>query len=295
MIRLADGDLQAQIDPAYGNNVRSLRLGGEEFVWTGAGKGHLDGIPLLAPWANRIDGLEYFANRRKYVLNPALANLRLDANGLPIHGLLLFTDAWKLVRPDTRSVTSRIEFWRRPEWIAQFPFAHAIEITHRLRDGALEIETAVENLSDEPMPLSLGFHPYMRLPGSARDDWRVHIAAREQVILSPKVIPTGERKPNPLPNPFPLRGVALDNVFASLTGEPFVIESARQRIEVRFGPKYPVAIVYSPAGGEFACIEPMSAQTNAFNLEHAGTASGLQHVAPGETWREIFSITPRAA
>jgi len=292
MIRLEDGNLQAQIDPACGNSVRSLRLGGEEFVWTGAEKGHLDGIPLVAPWANRIDGLEYFANGRKYVLNPALENLRIDANGLPIHGLLLFTDAWKLVRQDARSVTSRIEFWRRPEWMAQFPFAHAIEITHRIRDGALEIETAVENFSDEPMPLCVGFHPYMRLPGSARDDWRVHIAAREQVILSAKMVPTGERKSNPLPNPFPLRGAALDHVFSNLSGEAFVIENGRRRIEVRFGPKYPVAIVYSPPGGEFACIEPMSALTNAFNLEYAGIASGLQRVAPGETWREIFSITP---
>ncbi len=135
MIRIQDGDLSAQIDPSYGNNVRSLRLGDAEFIWT-AERGRLDGIPLLAPWANRIDGLEYFANRRKYRLNPALENLRFDLNQLPIHGLVLFTDRWKVIAQDQQSVTSRLEFWKSPDWMAQFPFAHAIEMTHRFENGA---------------------------------------------------------------------------------------------------------------------------------------------------------------
>ncbi len=291
MIELRDGDLVAQIDPSYGNNVRSLRLRGEEFLWT-TERGKLDGIPLLAPWANRIDGLEYFANGKKYLLNPGLDNLRYDGNHLPIHGLLLFADAWKTVRQDGSSSTTRLEFWKRPEWMAQFPFAHAIEITHRLHSGSLEIETKIENLSEQPLPLSIGFHPYLQLTDSPRDEWRVHIAARRQVLLSEKLIPTGESKAIEFPNPFALRGQALDTVFDDLTGDAFVIEGARQRIEVQFGPKFPVAIVYAPAGGSFVCIEPMSALTNAFNLDHAGIAAMLQHVRPGETWREQFHVTP---
>ena len=291
MIELRDGDLVARIDPSYGNNVRSLRLRGEEFLWT-TERGHLDGIPLLAPWANRIDGFEYFANGKRYLLNPALDNLRFDGNHLPIHGLLLFADAWKTVRQDENSATARLEFWKWPEWMAQFPFAHAMEITHRLDSGSLEIETKIENLSEQPLPLSIGFHPYLQLTDSPRDEWRVHIAARRQVLLSEKLIPTGESKAIEFPNPFALRGQALDTVFDDLTGDAFVIEGRRQRIEVRFGPKFPVAIVYAPAGGSFVCIEPMSALTNAFNLDHAGIAAMLQHVRPGETWREQFHVTP---
>jgi aldose 1-epimerase len=291
MIELKDGDLAATIDPSYGNNVRSLRLRGQEFLWT-TERGRLDGIPLLAPWANRIDGREYFANGKKYLLNPGLDNLRFDANHLPIHGLLLFADVWKIVRQDESSATTRLEFWRNPDWMAQFPFAHAVEITHRLRGGALEIETAIENLSEQPMPLSIGFHPYFQLTDSPRDDWRVHIAARRQVLLSAKLIPTGETKALDSPNPFPLRGQALDTVFDDLTGAAFVIEGGRQRIEVQFGPKFPVAIIYAPAGGSFVCIEPMAALTNAFNLDHAGIPAYLQHVKPGAGWKESFRITP---
>ncbi len=293
MIRIQDGDLSAQIDPSYGNNVRSLRLGDAEFIWT-AERGRLDGIPLLAPWANRIDGLEYFANRRKYRLNPALENLRFDLNQLPIHGLVLFTDRWKVIAQDQQSVTSRLEFWKSPDWMAQFPFAHAIEMTHRFENGALNIETAIENLSEDPLPVAIGFHPFFKLGTLPRDEWRVHIAARRHVLLSEKLIPTGVTEPLGFANPFPLRGRALDAVFDELTGDAFVIEGPRQRLEVRFGPKYPVAIVYAPAGHPFVGIEPMSALTNAFNLDHAGIPANLQHVAPGETWRESFGMKPDA-
>jgi aldose 1-epimerase len=293
MIELQDGELTAQIDPSYGNRVRSLRLGNEEFLWTGE-PGHLDGVPLLAPWANRIDGLEYFANGKKYLLNPSLDNLRFDGNHLPIHGLLLFTDAWKTVAQDASSVTSRLEFWKRPDWMAQFPFAHTIEMTHRLRNGSLEVETKIENLSEQPMPVAIGFHPYFQLTDSPRDEWHVHIAVRRQVVLSDQLIPTGQTRALDFANPLLLKGQALDTVFDDLTGDAFLIEGRRQRIEVRFGPKFPVAIVYAPPAGSFVCIEPMSALTNAFNLDHAGIASYLQHVEPGADWKESFRVTPKA-
>ena len=90
---------------------------------------------------------------------------------------------------------------RQPEWMAQFPFAHTVEMTYRLKDGVLEVETTLQNQSTEPMPVSLGYHPYFRLHDAPRDDWKVHLSAREQVILSSLLIPTGERKPNAFANP----------------------------------------------------------------------------------------------
>lgn len=292
MIRIQDGDLAVSVDQSNGNNAVSMTVGGQEIIWTHADPGHLQGVPLLAPWANRIDGDAYFANGRKYLLNPALENFRYDANHLPIHGLLGFADSWRVIRQDAASVTSRLEFWRFPQWLAQFPFAHALEVTHRLVNGSLEVETAVENLASEAMPLCIGYHPYFQLTDSPRDEWKLHIAARDQVILSEKLIPTGATKPVALPDPFLLEGAELDSVFTGLTGNPFTLQGRRQRIEVRFGPKYPVAIVYAPRGRAFVCFEPMSALTNAFNLDYAGVAAELQHILPGSTWRESFWITP---
>ncbi len=325
---ISNGPLTASVATGTGNQVQSVTMNGHEILWMPSEPNKLGGIPLLAPWANRLDGDAYFANGKRYRLNPDTVQLRRDANGLPIHGLLLFCEGWRVVKQDASSVTSRLEFWRHPEWMAQFPFAHTIEITHRIVGQAvppassrlvgqafppagsrlvgqavppagshsLEVETAIENHSTEPMPLSIGFHPYFQLSDSPRDQWRLTIPARDSVVLSDKLIPTGETRPFDLPHPIPLAGVSLDAVFTGLTGDAFAAEGRSQRISVRFGPKFPVGIVYAPQGQSFFCFEPMTAVTNAFNLDHAGKfagkQAGLQHIAPGATWRESFWVKP---
>ncbi len=262
-----------------------MQVGGREYIWSPNPwtAPTLAGIPLLAPWANRIDGMSYRANDSRYCLNPELGNLRWDANHLPIHGLLAFASNWCLRQKDASSVTCRLEFWRHPKWLAQFPFAHAIEITHRLRGSTLEIETAIENLCQEPIPLCIGYHPYFRL-NSPREEWRVHIAAREQVGLDEKLIPTSTR--SAAQQSAELKGISLDSVFTNLTGDDFAIEGPGEKLSIRFGPKYPVAIVYSPVDKPFVCIEPMTALTNAFNGPDPVPA-----ILPGETWRESFWVT----
>jgi aldose 1-epimerase len=312
---ISNGPLTASIATETGNQVQSLKANGHEILWMPNEPNKLGGIPLLAPWANRLDGDAYFANGKRYLVNGDITSIRRDANGLPIHGLLLFCEGWKVVKRSASSVTSRLEFWRHPEWMAQFPFAHTIEITHRIVEQAvppasrivgqavppassysLEVETAIENHSIEPIPLCIGFHPYFQLSDSPRDEWKLTIPARESVVLSDKLIPTGETRPFDLPHPMQLAGVSLDAVFTGLTGDAFVAEGRRQRISVRFGPKFPVAIVYAPQGQPFFCVEPMTALTNVFNLDHAGKLDGreggLQHIAPGTTWRESFWIKP---
>jgi len=301
VVRLTDPEhlTVVSIATSFGNNAFSMTVRGQEILYKPApdldswkAKPGLGGVPLLSPWANRIDGEAYFANGKKYILNPALGNVRYDGHHLPIHGLAAYTDKWRVIKSDTSAVTSRLEPWREPDWMAQFPFAHAIEMTYRLHGGTLEVATKVENLSSEPMPLSLGYHPYFQLSDSPRDAWKVHLAARESVVLSDLLVPAGERRPIDLPNPYPLLGGALDNVFTGLTGGDWVLEGKAQKIAVKFGPKYPVAVVYAPKGGSFVCFEPMAAQTNAFNLTHAGKDAGMQVILPGSSWSESFFITP---
>jgi aldose 1-epimerase len=260
----------------------------------------LCGVPFLGPWANRIAGDAYWANGKHYLLNPELGNLRRDGNQYPIHGLLNFSSAWKLVESkadDTAAwSTSRLEFWKYPDLMAQFPFPHTLEMTHRVRNGAVEVITAIQNHGLDPMPVAIGFHPYFQLHEVHRDAWHVQLAAREHLTLDAKLIPTGERKPLEFANPHALATGQLDDVFGNLIRDPdglarFRVEGGSERITVAYGPKYTVAVVYAPKGQDFICFEPMSAVTNAFNLAHDGVYKELQSIAPGATWKESFWLT----
>ena len=306
VIRLSDAGRHTVVSivPSLGNNAYSMRVNGKEVFWSPypslAGfqqKPVLLGTPLLAPWANRLDGDGFWANGKRYALNPGLGNLRRDGNQLPIHGLLLYAKDWQVVEMKADAagaqVTSRLEFWRYPDWMAQFPFAHTLEMTYRLSGGTLEVRTAIHNHATEPMPVSIGFHPYYQLPGVPRDQWSVHIAARAQYVLSAKTTPTGETKPVSFPDLLPLAGRSLDDVFGDLPdGSETRLEGGGESIRVRFGPKYPVAVIYSPEGRDFLCIEPMTGPTNAFNMAHDGTYGNLQTIAPGGVWQESYWVTP---
>ena len=125
------------------------------------------GIPLLAPWADRLDEADFYANGRKYSFNRSLRNVHFDGAGHPIHGFLTLTPNWEVTGLEANArearVKSRLDVSRRPEWMAQFPFAHVIEMTYALRDGTLEVNTRVENKSREAMPLAIGYHAFFQV------------------------------------------------------------------------------------------------------------------------------------
>ena len=56
------------------------------------------GIPFLYPWANRLGRRRFTVAGRDVDIDPARTPLRLDGNGLPMHGLLSATPGWKVER-----------------------------------------------------------------------------------------------------------------------------------------------------------------------------------------------------
>ena len=197
-------------------------------------------------------------------------------------------------------VTSRLEFWKYPDLMAQWPFAQEYKITYRLADGVLEVNTTIANLSVDPMPVVIGFHPFFQIPGVPRDEWVAHLAARVHVIADEHQIPTGEMRPLDIPNPLPLGGRALDDGFADLERDAdgrahFSIEADGKTVEILFGPKYRVATIYmpTPPPGEtrdFICFEPLAAIISGINLVRQQRYSDLQTVPAGGQWTESFWI-----
>ena len=316
VVRLEDGSRQTTVSimPARGNSAFDMRVKGKRVLYFPfatteeyrRGRG-MSGIPFLAPWANRLDEPAFYANGKKYPFNLELGNVRPGAANHPIHGFLTNASEWEVIeaKADRNSawVTSRLEFYRQPSWMAQFPFAHTIEITYRLRDGTLEVSTSVHNLSAEPMPVAIGFHPYFQVNDAPRDDWTFGIGARTQWVLSKDLIPTGETRPIeqflPKPQGSALKGLSLDDVFGDLirdaSGKATMwVQGRSERIEVLFGPNFKSVVVYAPTGPnrDYICFEPMAGITDALNLAHRGVYKELQSIPPGGTWQESFWVRP---
>jgi len=308
----ATSKTSVSIGPTIGNIAFDLSINGQKVLrWPYAtlddfkAKPNLAGIPFLGPFANRLDELAFYANGRKYAFDMDLGNIR--GNPIPIHGFLTSTDQWKVVsvKADGSSAwaTSKLEVYRNPLWMKQFPFAHTIEMTYRLHDGALQVTTKIENLSREPMPVSIGYHPYFMLTDSTRDDWTVSIAAKVQWVLAPNKIPTGETVPItqllPDPKTVALKDIDLDHVFGELIRDKdgratMTVKGKKQQLDVVLGPNYHAAVVYAPkrADNNFICIEPMVGITDAMNLAQKGLYKDLQSIAPGGTWEESFWVRP---
>lgn len=301
-------NVEVRVVPSIGNNAYSMTVNGKPVFWSPyktlgefKAKPVNLGNPFLWPWANRIDGTSYYANGKKYNLNLDIGNVRPGPANTPIHGLIMYSDQWKVIESTATAkgavVRSRFEFSKYPQMMAQFPFAHTVDMIYRLADGALEVETVIENHTTEPMPVAAGYHPYFQVNDAPRDEWNVHLSAKEKMVLSDRLIPTGEKVAMPYPDPLPLKGAKLDDVFVSLKRDPdgwarFSVKGKNETVTVEYGPKYTVAVVYAPPGRDFICFEPMAAITNAFNAAHAGWYTELQSVPAGGSWREKFRIVP---
>jgi aldose 1-epimerase len=304
VVWLADGStgVEVAVAPALGNRTIRMLVNGQNilhfpFENPAAAKADrgLNGIPFLAPWANRMAGGGFHAEGREFRFNDATGTLRMDANGLAIHGMLTASPLWQLVSIGSDKagahVTSRLEFWKEPALMANWPFAHTYEMTHKLTDGALEITTAILNRSAQRMPVSIGFHPYFRLPGVARDEAFVHLPVHKHVETDSQLVPTGEFKEVHWPDQLSLKEQRFDDGFVGLDANPvFRLEGGGGEISVAFGPKFQVAVVYVPPNQDFACFEPMTAITNGVNLAAEGKYPDLQWVEAGGEWRESFVV-----
>ena len=312
VVRLEDAKRQTVVSvmPAHGNNAFEMKVKGKDvlqFPFASAAefksKGELQRHSLPGPVGQpaRRNG----ASTRTGKSICSTRDWAMSVVQSAMHGFLV-TAPWEVVdvKADQESawVTSRMEVYRQPDWMAQFPFAHTIEMTYRLKDGTLEVALKLINLSAAPMPVAIGFHPYFQVNDAPRDEWTFSVGAKTHWIGN-RNIPTGETEPieKVIPNPAggTLKGMKLDDVFGDLVREPsgkatMWVQGKAERVEVTFGPKYRAAVVYFPAGPgqNFICFEPMAGITDSMNLAQKGLYKELQYIAPGQSWEESFWIKP---
>src|SRR3954453_8144873 len=269
VIELADAT--AQMNGSVGwsmSNAWRIQVKGKDLVRPAAtladfqARPGLSGMPLLAPFANRLDETAFYANGKKYNFDLELGNVR---GPIPSTGFVNGAKAWQLVefKADQKSawVTCRLDFYKIPQFIKQFPFAHTVTMTYRVSDGVLEVPTRLDNLSTEPMPVVIGYHPIYQLPDGNRDDWTVSVDAKTHWIEIPQRLPTGETQP--IENFFngDRKAIQLgkygliDDVFTDLERDAqgratMKLTYNGKELDAILGPKYRTVLLWStPLGG----------------------------------------------
>ena len=293
-LTLATGELEATFGPGLGLLGTSLRHRGQELLALPGGiegyrDGHVTGLPLLAPWANRLPGWRYRAAGVEVDLEGL--DLHTDPAGLPIHGTMTAQGGWRLERltaeADRAVLEAAFDYGARPELLAAFPFPHRLTLTATLQGASLAVTTALAATGDRPVPVAFGWHPYLQLPGAPRSAWRLLLPRRSHLELDDRGLPTGKSADEPAESD-PVGERTYDDLYA-LEDDPaerrLGLEAAGRRLVVAYGDGYDHAQVFAPPEAEFVCLEPMTAPTAALA---AGTTP---LVAPGDSFTARFTIT----
>lgn len=298
-VRLRAGETLFTVLPERGLTGVSLRhAGGEYLALPGGldrlGAGRTSGLPLMAPWANRLSSSTYRVGRVSVDVGPSLADgsVCTDANGLPMHGFLAGRSRWSMLGSGVRAGSgpgSRAgSAWLRCAFDVDgpaLPFPHRVEVSFRLREAALTVDTRVVATGRRRVPVAFGWHPYLRVPGTRRDELRLRVPALRHHLLDARNLPTGE-----VVDEARADGVVGRRRFDDLyefrgRGRAMALIGADDRsVTVRAGVGYQFAQIWVPAGRPYASLEPMVAPTDALTV---GTAPML---GPGEAYDARFVI-----
>lgn len=297
-VRLSAGTLSATFLPHLGLTGVSLQHEGGEHLAVPGGldalrEGRTTGFPLVAPWVNRLSAETYTVDgvRADVTEAVAAARVRTDGNGLPIHGFICGRSEWTVVSTGSDGDVAHLRAELDVDDPA-FPFPHRIAVVVVARHDGLDVDTTVTPLGDRAVPLVYGWHPYLTVPGTPRERWRLRTPAWKHLTLDARGIPTGEVVDEPAADE-PIGTRLFDDLYAfdaPLDGTPyagkelaFVGEDGRS-ITVRCGSGYGHAQVWVPAGKDFAALEPMAAPTDAL------VSGAFDSVPPEASIGAAFSV-----
>lgn len=185
-IAIAHGDQRAVITEV-GATLRTFVKGGVAVVEGFAGDELPEGAhgQIMYPWPNRLSPEPWSFSGRT-----AVAAVDDHATGTAIHG----TVRWRPFRIDqvnqNRCVLSLLVH-ASPE----YPFTSEIEVAYHLGSLGLTVTATVTNRDDVPIPVGVGFHPYLAVTTATIEGALLEVPANAFVACGERLLPTGEILP----------------------------------------------------------------------------------------------------
>ncbi|MDO1527604.1 aldose 1-epimerase [Fulvimonas sp. R45] len=296
MLHLTHGRLRARILPEAGGALTGFdyRKGADrvplmrpfEPSATFRGKepdpNQLACYPLL-PWSNRIAHGGFVVDGRRVTLE---ANR--DDDPYPIHGSG-WQRAWQVLSCNGRE--ARLVLDER----AKDAYAYRANLHYLLHADALEVMLEVTNTGEHTLPFGLGLHPFfprhrdttLRAPAA-----RVWLNdGRSPLPVECVDVPPAWNFDNARPLPD-----GLNHGFHAWSGDA-VIGWPAHGLRLQVAADVDAFVLYTPAGEDFFCFEPVDHAINAVHLPGGAAANGMTLLAPrsGLARRFAFRVLDEAA
>ncbi len=185
-IAIAHGDQRAVITQV-GATLRTFVKGGVPVIEGFAADELPDGAhgQIMYPWPNRLAPEAWSFSGRT-----AVPSVDDHATATAIHGLVRWRPFEIEMVNQNRCVLSLL-LHPSPE----YPFASEIAVAYHLGSLGLTVTATVTNRDDVPIPVGVGFHPYLAVTTTTIDGAELEVPARAFVAANERLLPTGEILP----------------------------------------------------------------------------------------------------
>jgi len=208
------------------------------------------GIPVLFPACGRLQAGKY--------------------DTVPKHGFARGA-AWEVARQTDDTLVLRIT--DNDTTRGYFPHGFSFTQTYHIQADKLTLAQEIENTGENPLPFSLGFHPYFKVDPAV---------STAQVPSDRYEDTTGKYS---FDGKFQFSN-DYDSVCTNTSGDTSVLKTGLgTKITVRGTEQFGYTVVWSPTGAQFACIEPWTAMPNALN-----TGDDIITLAPGASMAFAMEI-----
>lgn len=262
---------ELEVVPERGGIITQWRIQGQEILYLDSDRfTHPElsvrgGIPILFPICGNLPDNTYTYKGQQYTLKQ-----HGFARDLPWQVVEQATD-------DCASITLILD--SNEETKAVYPFDFQLNFSYRLWGNSLVIYQNFTNRSTEPMPFSVGLHPYFCVQDKARLEF--HIPANEFQNQKTKTS-------HPFNGEFDLNSDEIDVAFRKLSGDSATVSDMSRQLQLNMewnNAYYGTLVFWTLKDKDFYCLEPWSAPRNALN-----TGEDLVMLPPGETLQTWVSM-----
>ncbi len=268
---LSDSSAQSQLEviPERGGIATSWRVQGEELFYLDAERlTHPDltvrgGIPILFPICGNLPDNTYTYKDQQYTLKQ-----HGFARELP----------WEVtsVTEDLASITLTLNSNEQTRTV--YPFDFQLAFTYQLLGNSLNIRQRCTNYSSDPMPFSIGLHPYFAV--ADKSQLKFEIPATQFQDQRTKTT-------YPFAGDFDFSQDEIDAMFRQLSkSEATATDSTRSlQLQLSWDDTYSTVVFWTVKGKDFYCLEPWTAARNALN-----TGEDLIHLEPGASHEALVRM-----